>query len=78
MTGLPHHRVPSPIRNVLDSSGMPWLLEIGKKHMKIKLAGRLVGVLPHSPQRESDREVINTVAQIRRRVAEMRGDGTCT
>ena len=50
---------------------MPWLLEIGKKHMKIKLAGRLVGVLPHSPQRESDRVVINTVAQIRRRVAEM-------
>lgn len=31
----------------LRRTGLPWSIENGKKHNKVFLAGRMIGVLPH-------------------------------
>jgi hypothetical protein len=61
-------RVPSDLRQVLDGSGLPWRIEHGTRHYKVRLADRLVAILPHS---KSHRDYIgradkNAVARVRR------------
>lgn len=65
-------RVPKELEAELDATGLPWGLEIGKTHKKIKLSGRLVGILPHGKKQEADRRsLLNTISQVRRLAKEL-------
>lgn len=60
------------IKKALDETGLPYEIERGSKHRKIRLAGRLVGILSHSSYGTGQsRAIKNTVAQIRRIASEV-------
>lgn len=58
-------RLPSRVQEALETVGLPWELVNGNKHIQIRVAGRLAGVLPRNGT-GAPRSVLNTVAQIRR------------
>lgn len=64
--------VPSVIEDALVATGLPWSLEPGKKHIHIRLAGRLVGILPKGRKKGdflSNRANLNIVSQVRHMAA---------
>lgn len=66
-------RLPAELREALDKTGLPWDVEAGKKHYKVKLAGRLVAVYPHGKAQERYRRaLLNTITQVRRTAQELR------
>lgn len=66
-------KLPDELREVLDKTGLPWVVEVGKKHNKVKLAGRLVAVYPHGKAQERyKRALLNTITQVRRTARELR------
>ena len=59
-------KLPERLREALDSTGLPWQVEDGSKHYKVKLCGRLVAVFPLGKARDADkRALLNTIAQVR-------------
>lgn len=67
--------IPDMIREALEATGLPWSLEPGKKHQHIRLAGRLVGILPHKSRKTdflSTRANANIVSQIRHMAAQLK------
>ena len=64
------------IRGALDATGLPWTIEDGGKHCKIRLAGRLVGVFSKGKNDKFARTVLNTISNIRRLERELRHDRT--
>jgi hypothetical protein len=68
--------LPNRIRDALEKTQLPWSLELGSKHWKIKLAGRFVGILPKSKKmHDADlRPTLNTISKIRRTAREIRGN----
>ena len=67
-------RVMEVLRPELEASGLPWSIDNGGKHLKLRLGGRLIGVLPKGSSHTQDpRATKNLVAQIRRAAREMRG-----
>jgi hypothetical protein len=68
-------KVPDKLREVLDATGHPWTITSGGKHFKIKLAGRLVAVLPHGKTSDSyKRSLLNTITQVRKMARELDGE----
>ena len=66
-------KLPEELREALDGTGLPWEVEAGKKHYKVKLAGRLVAVYPHGKAQERYRRaLLNTITQVRRTARELR------
>ncbi|MDR7061981.1 hypothetical protein J2X38_004066 [Sphingopyxis sp. BE235] len=60
-------RLPKQVQEALDATGRPYAVEHGRRHRKIKVDGRLVGILPLKPcHADNDRASKNIVAQIRR------------
>jgi len=61
-------RIPNEIRAALEQCGHPYSLERGSRHIKIKVAGVLAGILPLGGKANSSdkRSTKNTIAQIRR------------
>lgn len=67
-------RVPKEVEDELNATGLPWGVELGGKHVKIKLVGRLVGILPlngRNIQQANSVPMKNTIAQIRRAAREL-------
>lgn len=64
------------IRGALDATGLPWTVETGGKHHKIRLAGRLVGVFSMGNNTQPPHTVHNTVSNIRRLERELHHDRT--
>lgn len=62
----------NPIMKALDETGLPWQVETGKGHKKIRLCGRLVGVMSTNQTGTSSREMMNVICQIKRAAKEMR------
>lgn len=59
-------RLPEKVREALEETGLPWDVEAGSRHLKIKVSGRLAGILPRSKFNSShSRSLLNTVSQIR-------------
>lgn len=59
----------SSIRSALDSTGLPWKLIHGKRHRKIIVDGKMVGILPRKSKLSEagcDRSMLNVISQIRR------------
>lgn len=67
-------RLNKDIEEELNSTGLPWDLETGGSHVKIRLKGRLVGILPKHGriQQANSVPLKNTIAQIRRAARELR------
>lgn len=59
-------KLPAEVREALEAKGRPWLIEEGRRHQKIKIDGRLVGILPKKPVGSGGRAQKNVIAQIRR------------
>ena len=59
-------KLPERLREALDNTGLPWKVEDGSKHYKVKLCGRLVAVFPLGKKRDADkRALLNTITQVR-------------
>ena len=73
-------RIPNTVQVALDevtAAGMHYALEDGGKHYKIKIAGRLAGILPKGPASKDTtdrRPLLNMRAQIRRIINEVKGE----
>jgi hypothetical protein len=66
-------KLPDGLREALETTGLPWEIEVGKKHNKVKLAGRLVAVYPHGKAQDRYRRaLLNTITQVRRTAQELR------
>lgn len=61
----------APIEAELRATGLPWVIERGARHHKIKLTGRLVGIAPGTGRDTYPRALKNVLAQIRRAAREM-------
>lgn len=66
MSGYKPPRLPRLLREAFDETGLPWTLERGAKHHHLRLAGRLVSVLPQGTGWDKDpRAVRNSARDIR-------------
>lgn len=61
------------IRADLDATGLPYVLERGTRHLKIKLCGHLVGIIPMKGRDNpgDKRTYYNVRSQIRRKAKEL-------
>lgn len=66
-------KIPSFIRDELDACGLPWRIERGKRHQKIVVADKFVGILPLNAVSDipGTRSSLNIRAQIRRAIKEL-------
>ncbi len=65
-------KIDPKVKQALEATGLPWYVETGTKHYKIRLNGKLVGVFPQGKKTEaSPRANINVIANIRRAAREM-------
>ena len=69
-------RLPEELLVELGTSGVPWELERGKKHYKLRVGGRMVGILPLSGKLQTTNKVPlkNTLAQVRRAIRDIQGE----
>jgi hypothetical protein len=68
MTDL-NKAMPKSVRTLLDNSGLPWWVEPGGAHLKVRLAGKLVAVLPRgrsAKQSTDKRAELNTLSNIKK------------
>lgn len=66
-------RVPVELEAALNETHIPWHIEEGTKHRKVKLGGKLVAILPHGKAQETYRRaLLNTISQIRRMAQEIK------
>lgn len=67
---LIRERIPPELREMLDATGLDWTIKTGKKHQKIFLDGRMIGVFSHGyrPSRDDkDFDSIRCAIQRRQR-----------
>lgn len=69
-------RLPSELLSELEASGIPWELEKGKKHYKLRVGGRMAGILPLNGRIQTTNAVPlkNTIAQVRRAIRDIKGE----
>lgn len=61
------------VKATLEETGLPWYIENGKKHFKIRLCDRLVGVFPYGKRTEASQHANNNIiANIRRAARELK------
>lgn len=60
------------IVEALDETGLPYVAEVGSKHIKVRMDGHLVLVVSRGNVRDAGRERKNCVAAIRRAAAAIR------
>jgi hypothetical protein len=59
-------------KQALEETGLPWSVEDGSKHHKIRLNGKLVGVFPYGKKTEASPCANNNIiSNIRRAAREM-------
>lgn len=61
------------IRADLEAAGLPYAVERGSRHLKIKLCGHLVGIIPMKGKDNpgNKRTYLNVRSQIRRKAKEL-------
>jgi hypothetical protein len=67
------NRIHKDIRAALDECGYPWEAKLGGSHIKLILAGQMVGIYPLNGGTKlsamgAQRAVMNTISQIKRAV----------
>lgn len=64
-------RAPKVIVAELQRTGLPYSLEPGSKHIRIKLRDKLVGIYPLNGRAKEGRAMKNVISQIRRAAREL-------
>lgn len=65
--------VPREIKTELEACGIPFRLEMGRRHIKIFIGPKFAGILPSSGTSESNRRAtLNIRAQVRRAIEEVK------
>ena len=60
------------IIKALEETGLPWEIEKGTKHGKLRLAGRMIGVIQLNTQRAAKRSSVKAlVCTIRKKAKEI-------
>lgn len=61
-------RIPKPIREALEACGLPYEIEAGTKHLKVRVGGRMATILPRGAKAQDGgpNSVRNAIANIRR------------
>ncbi len=60
-------RIDKRLKAELENTGLPWAIEQGGIHYKIKVAGKLAAIFPMGSKQEAHRRsLLNTIAQVRR------------
>jgi hypothetical protein len=55
------------LKDALDQTGLPWAIERGGRHYKVKIAGKLAAIFPLGTANERERRsLLNTISQVRR------------
>ncbi len=72
MTAIKHS---DRVVKALEETGLPWDIEQGRGHLKIKLSGHLVGVMTAGSKPADPRAEKNVISQIRRKAAELKDQG---
>ena len=62
----------SPVVQALEATGLPWEIESGNGHAKIKMCGHLVGVMNVKKNGHHERAEKNVIGQIKRKAAELK------
>lgn len=67
-------RLNPKLQEALDATGLPWEIEEGTKHRKVRICGRLVLIMSRAGAGEdaSQRIIRNNLANIRRAVREIK------
>lgn len=72
---MPRCAIHPKLRKALDETGLPWTIELGSRHHHLRLAGRLVCVLPLGGTTDRDPHATrNTIAQVRRAARAMKAE----
>lgn len=60
------------VKQALNATGIPWEIETGSKHFKVRLGGRLVGIYPQGKKTEASQHAnANLLANIKRLAREL-------
>lgn len=60
-------KIPDEVLAELEATGLPWAVDNGSRHAKLRLCGRLVGILPRGRASfPHPKATLNTITQIRR------------
>lgn len=60
------------VKQALNGTGIPWEVETGSKHFKVRLGGRLAGVYPHGKKTEASQHAnSNLISNIKRLAREL-------
>lgn len=59
-------KIPAEVRAELDKIPGRWTIEQGKRHLHIRVDGRLAGIMPHYSNGGQRQAVLNVASQIRR------------
>jgi hypothetical protein len=60
------------VKQALNNTGIPWEVEAGSKHFKVRLGGRLAGVYPHGKKTEASQHAnSNLISNIKRLAREL-------
>jgi hypothetical protein len=68
------NRLPKTITAALDATGKDWAIEIGSKHLHIRIEGKLCSILPkggkalRSPGPTAERNVIADIRRVAREI----------
>ena len=62
------------LEKALDETGLDWHIEPGSKHFKLRLAGRMISIIPQGVKRDISRVcTLKTIATVRRVAGEIKG-----
>jgi len=67
-------RLPDDLRHELESSGLPWTTELGKKHLKVLASGHLVAVVSYGGNNTNGRNRCNHLTSLRRNLRALKGE----
>lgn len=72
-----HNRLHPELVELLEASGLEWELELGTKHHKLRVQGRLVQVIPRgrTAVQPRCRQHLNCMASVRRALRELAPSG---
>lgn len=66
-------RLDPKVKKALEETGLPWAIETGSKHFKIRLGGRLAGTFPLGKKTEAaphaNQNIIATIKRMARELA---------
>ena len=62
-------KLPTIIQDELDLHPGRWALEMGARHIQIRIDGKLVGIVKRTKDEREQRASLNVRAQIRRAIA---------